>query len=781
MKPNRYKSLFTSNFAEYFYYFLGLSLLITFLLGGSLYYSSASILREEAITNNNNSLILLKNAQELVLSEVDKSMGNIFLDSFYSSYMDYYYNQDIITLQQLQKKLDDVLSTNSYIDSVYIYYHQDKFVLSSAQGPVRIEDFDDKQFAEQLTVQTFDKNYVKTRTVKKYLQPNQTVITMVKAIPLNFMNQPTAYVVINIKGVYLQQMIDSIKTNANSGIIVADQKGNIITQKAGTQVKIQNAAEYMEMSIGKASGFNVKKIEGINTLVSYVSSEKYGWIYIYTIPMSVVTHKIQLWIKTALLVSLFVILLSLFCSILFSKRIFSPLKRMLSLLNKDVADGDKPGQRALKEIKQIERNVTRILDKNKDLEMLLQDYEIYSRNKFLNTLVSLGEEVNQKTYERIAYYGLNLIAEGYYVTCLLSMDDYTKFSNDHSEKVRNTLFLKLTESLSDEILQSNKGFIVEVDTNLVVLVLNFDTFLQVDEVKHMSDIIAKDIHLLMARYDPYTFTIGVSTPFQGIGHIHDSYYEASAAVDYRMILGNNHLILYESMEKSEKHISYPLSIERNILNSLKLGDSRAVTLYFAEFEAYIHQNASDHIEMVRNFFLQLFSSSIKCIYEMDSDFELRSLLHNVKHTDLLNEETMRGMVAYMAKVYDQIIGYLETKRSLKNQALVLMVKEFITNNMGFDLSQERLSDQFYISTSYLRKIFKDETGETIKDFIHKERMNKAKNLLENADLKISDIAEQIGYLSAQSFSKAFKIEVGKTPGVFREEHQRGLMQRVPTE
>lgn len=774
MKPSNNKSLLSSNFTEYFYYFVGLSLLITISLGGSLYYYSSSVLREEAITSNTNSLTLLRNAQELVLSEVDKSMGNIFLDSFYGSYMDYYNKQDMVTLQMLQAKLDDVLTTNNYIDSVYIYYHKDKFVLSSLQGPVSISNFNDKEFASELTSRTFEKSYVKTRLVKKPLKPDESVITIVKAIPIYFTGLPTAYVVINIKGMYLQQVIDSIKTNQNAGIMVADQEGNIITQKAGTTVNIKNASEILQMPVGKDTDYSIKRIDGVETLVSYVSSEKYGWTYMYTIPMSIVTYKIQLWARTALLFGLFVLIFSLFFSVLFSNRISSPLKRMLSLLRNDLVDEDKRQEHTnLKGIKQIERNVTRILDKNRNLENMLQDYEIYSRNQFLSALLVEKEEVNAKTFERIAYYGLTIETEGYFVTTLISMDQYAKFTNEHSEKVRNTLFLQIKESLSQSF-HSQKGFIVEIDTNQIALVLNFEQHADVIEVKQLTYAILKDAQALISVTDAYTFTFGVSTPYQGIENLNASYYEATVAANYKLILGNHTIILYESMEKGEKHISYPLSIERNLLNSLKMGDSEAVLRYFEEFESYIQHHATDHFEIVRSFFLQLFSSSITCIYEMDSDVEVGVLMQNVTYTDLLKEETMHGMVSYMIGVYDQIITYLEAKRNVKNKELVDKVKEFILSNLSLDLSQERLSEQFYISSSYLRKIFKDESGETIKDFILAERMRSAKHLLANTNVKISDIAERVGYMSGQSFSKAFKLEEGKTPIAYREEQQRVL-------
>jgi AraC-like DNA-binding protein len=85
------------------------------------------------------------------------------------------------------------------------------------------------------------------------------------------------------------------------------------------------------------------------------------------------------------------------------------------------------------------------------------------------------------------------------------------------------------------------------------------------------------------------------------------------------------------------------------------------------------------------------------------------------------------------------------------------------------LSVERLGELFAISTSHLRKIYKDETGMTIKEMVSELRIGSAKELLGNPRLKIQEIADQVGYLTVQAFTKAFKMETGKTPGEYRAE------------
>ncbi|MDF2837380.1 MAG: two component transcriptional regulator, AraC family protein, partial [Paenibacillus sp.] len=73
------------------------------------------------------------------------------------------------------------------------------------------------------------------------------------------------------------------------------------------------------------------------------------------------------------------------------------------------------------------------------------------------------------------------------------------------------------------------------------------------------------------------------------------------------------------------------------------------------------------------------------------------------------------------------------------------------------------------SMSHLRKIYKEETGVTIKDTISDKRIARARQLLGDPQHKIQDVAQLVGYLTVQSFAKAFKMDTGQTPGEYREQ------------
>ena len=72
---------------------------------------------------------------------------------------------------------------------------------------------------------------------------------------------------------------------------------------------------------------------------------------------------------------------------------------------------------------------------------------------------------------------------------------------------------------------------------------------------------------------------------------------------------------------------------------------------------------------------------------------------------------------------------------------------------------------------YLSRRFKEETGETLTDFVLKEKTEEAKRLLRYSDKPLTAIGAYLGFSSASHFSRVFKAYVGTTPREYREKHQ----------
>lgn len=775
---NKLSKFRRSNLFEYFYYFLLVALTIIFILGGSMYFYFSAVLRNEAINENNNTLEQLKNAQESILSEIDKTVANIVLDPYYDNFIDYYYGQEIVKQKEAQDKMTNIVAANEYIESFFIFYPQNDIVLASDQGVEDLAGYYDSSYVKTLDYRHIRGDEVQSRLKRGLASSQETpVVSFMKPIPLNYTGSPKAIVVVNIKGIYLKQMLDSIKTNNKSNIVITNKDGSVISTKKSMENSLfLDIVKTMNYKMDNKAGSVIKKINGENLLVSYIFSQKYGWMYIYTIPVSEVTSSIKLIGVVIAILCILMILLSLIGSFFLSKKIYSPIKSIMSLINKNSSDDViAKDQEPIKETAAIQKNINSLIDtnitlteKNKSLKALLYDFEIYQKNKFLKNLMEGTMEGDRKLPERLSYYQIDLFEDGYFVAFVVSIDNYDEFLTKYSEKQQNMLFIYISECAANNIFRDYKGFTVETSANEIVILVNFNKDIELGIAKSSAYNLANLIHETIDDSMKYTFTIGVSEIYKKVENIHQCYCDGVSAANFRLLLGHNHVIFYENVKcQGDTKKNYPFTIERNILNSLKSGDMNGVMSSLKEFTGYIFDNQGDDMEYIRHYFLQLLSATIKCIYELDKNLLLEQVTEKDIYSAILKMETMQSMEVYVKELYGAVLKNSEQQRNLKNNEIVTAITTYINNNLNSDLSMDALAEKFYISSSHLRKIFKDETGRTIKEYIDEERINKAKELLLNSHLKVHDISEQVGYLTLQAFTRAFRLSTGKSPGEYR--------------
>jgi AraC-like DNA-binding protein len=117
---------------------------------------------------------------------------------------------------------------------------------------------------------------------------------------------------------------------------------------------------------------------------------------------------------------------------------------------------------------------------------------------------------------------------------------------------------------------------------------------------------------------------------------------------------------------------------------------------------------------------------------------------------------------------EDFLGNIEQFKEFNNQQkLVDNIKKYINQNYSHNPSLDELSGSFFISSSYISKLFKKECGINIKDYIKNIRMNKACDMLINTNKKVKVIAEELGYLGYRHFCTVFKNQYNVTPLQYR--------------
>ena len=118
---------------------------------------------------------------------------------------------------------------------------------------------------------------------------------------------------------------------------------------------------------------------------------------------------------------------------------------------------------------------------------------------------------------------------------------------------------------------------------------------------------------------------------------------------------------------------------------------------------------------------------------------------------------------------------MEWENSIKNKSsklkeLIQVSVNYINNNYERDISLKDIAQYVFLSTSYFTRAFKEEMGISPINYLLRTRIERAKELLRDSTLKISDIALNVGFSNQQRFNDIFKKYVKMTPLQYRKEN-----------
>lgn len=135
--------------------------------------------------------------------------------------------------------------------------------------------------------------------------------------------------------------------------------------------------------------------------------------------------------------------------------------------------------------------------------------------------------------------------------------------------------------------------------------------------------------------------------------------------------------------------------------------------------------------------------------------------------DKSEEKLPEGEAAYGLLEKDKDVGKVSGKQNSTARLVLEYIKENYTN---YDLSLDLIAQEFQITSTYLSRIIKQETGMNYKDYLTGLRIDEAKRLLLDHKVSVIDACIGSGYNNVSYFIKVFQKCTGVTPAKYRDEH-----------
>ncbi|BBF43863.1 transcriptional regulator, AraC family [Lachnospiraceae bacterium KM106-2] len=254
---------------------------------------------------------------------------------------------------------------------------------------------------------------------------------------------------------------------------------------------------------------------------------------------------------------------------------------------------------------------------------------------------------------------------------------------------------------------------------------------------------------------------GISKIHPNLMQLHTAYLESCQALNQMMPNNEKSIFEYKKLENS----IFEWDKQDEFLFRLEAGDITAVQALIEELFT-LYENTKDcNTHVIKYTFFQLenqLHTLISIYFEQSISTESASI-NNIFHSIYFLEE----LKSYYLQYFTQIASLLKSKNVYASKTLIEQVQYYTEHNYNKNITLEFLSCLFYVNRSYLSHEFKLKTQLKYIDYLNEIRIRHAKDLLQNTDKKLYQIAKSVGYDNVKYFFRVFKKYTDQTPEQYR--------------
>lgn len=151
----------------------------------------------------------------------------------------------------------------------------------------------------------------------------------------------------------------------------------------------------------------------------------------------------------------------------------------------------------------------------------------------------------------------------------------------------------------------------------------------------------------------------------------------------------------------------------------------------------------------------------------NDETEMKEAFFGTRVLSPKEHEAVVKLLEIFASHLSELSNQIVVQQNNAEPPMITRAKEYIKQNHAEELSLAQVAKAVNTSTFYFCKMFKKGTGLNFTEYVSRVRIENAKNLLLNPNLRISEIAYQVGFQSLTHFNRVFKSVVGESPSDYR--------------
>ncbi|WP_159882155.1 response regulator transcription factor [Paenibacillus puerhi] len=422
---------------------------------------------------------------------------------------------------------------------------------------------------------------------------------------------------------------------------------------------------------------------------------------------------------------------------------------------------------------QLLQVVKEALEKRSQAREMKQQHETYSKyyglwNSQKPLLVErfwqdvLAERIApspSKLAELMDTYSIEFKPDSLLMPIMISIEQWNKELSVRDEEIVEYAL----RNAAAEIIQSGRQGIVLQDRhgiNLVLLYVLRDMPLGREELQQQCrqyiEACSKYFYCHVSCY------IADPTPIEDLTQV---YYELLEAE--RNNIRNSRTVIWNEPQELAMATALPIPWFSELAVLFETGKKEEFVKRMQEGFELLRQQPSLTVETLGAFYHALlnlvynvFHKQGISVHHLYSAKEFSDIAHATKSLNHLQAWAMKVATIGIERLYPS---------NSDKMPVLEQIYAYVKEHMAEEMTREDIASFVHFNPAYLSRMFKKESGISLFDYILQQRVEKAKQLLAESPLKISEIAEMTGYGNFSHFTKMFKKVTGQTPQEYRKQ------------
>lgn len=602
--------------------------------------------------------------------------------------------------------------------------------------------------------------------------PEQKDLTLVHHIPGGSPN-PFGVLVFRFDSDKIASLLQTMTPYYEGEAFLQQKSGDLFVSASGSA----SSDSFVEALREKINGMKSEKgsfffdWKGSTYTVSYGSLSRISdeWLYVSASPINSIIAPVMFISKLVITVSLIALLLAALLSWLASHRIYSPVKRLANLLGGYSGGAAWTGKED--EFALIEQQYQHLHKERLELNSKLAEQLPHVKESFLHQLLqghlyAYSEEDLQHRMEKFKWevQGRHFAVLFIQLNGIANMDE--KFRNGDEGLVTFAAVNMMKELASKHFEQSDTLNFHDLTAGIMLFIPEGASYKQA--VEAFSEELTTSVNRILRM----RVTLAVSRQTAYISDLPNEFERVKQAVSYRNCDNANQIIDMEQGVlggEAWAEPQYPFNLERELIQALRTGKEEEASELLSSFVGALSCTGAKEID-VQQGMLHLLGNIQHVI--MVSGVNPNRLFKGVNLYEQLSQirEPKRMLAWFGDKVLAPYQKELSCRAGSEVKRLIEAAMIYMQQHYRQDISLDNCAEHIGTNPFYLSKSFKVVTGKNFIDYLTELRIEKAKELLRESELKINDVAEQVGYQHSY-FNRIFKKLEGMTPTSYREQSQ----------